>query len=808
MQLLLILLALLSFKKITRAQALPGAYTITGSVIDSISQKKLDFMTVNLLTGKDTVVKVSYSKSDGSFLFTDLQALTYTVMVIGVGYKTTTVAAAFAETSPKTLDLGTIRLSQETLGLKEVTVTAAKPVIRQEIDRISYDLQADPESKVFSVLDMMRKVPFLSLDAEDNILLKGNAGFRILINGKPSSMVERNYKDILRSMPASSIQRIEVITTPPAKYDAEGLAGIINIITNKKVDNGYNGSVNISERFPVGGPGIGGSFSAKLGKWGMSGFAGGSLYNTPETRNTTRRITSGADPTNLDQHGNRESDSRSGYIGYEVSYEFDSLNLISGQLNVNGNRSKGTEGQFSVLTGEGGVLQQYRLANSNNGNGQGMDAALNYQRGFKADKNRLLTFSYRYFMFGNEQNTALTLSDRMHYPLPDYQQMNNQHFSEQTFQVDYVYPVKQLNIEAGFKGIFRENKSDFQHRAYAAETGLFESYPDLSNKFSNTQNVYGVYNTYQYTVKNWGIKAGVRVEQTVINADFISTDSRVRQNYFNAIPSVSLNRKLKENSALNLGFSQRIQRPGIYQLNPFIDRSNPSFERTGNPNLHPSSGNEIQLSYNRSQKGSFNFSIGTVLFKDLIFPISVYDPVSAITRISYGNTGRARLLMSNLNINYPITKKWTSGINARVAHGKVRALVNGVMVANRGLMYGVHASTGYRFEKGWRISANLNANGPNVNLQSTSNTMLGSSFSVNKDVFKDKLSFSAAFNNPFTKFRKDHRETFGPDFTQDNDRWDYFRSFHASVNYKFGKLKEAIRKNKRGIRNDDVQNGS
>ncbi|HEV7381540.1 MAG TPA: TonB-dependent receptor plug domain-containing protein, partial [Dyadobacter sp.] len=238
---------------------------------------------------------------------------------------------------------------------------------------------------------MMRKVPHLSLDADNNIYLKGNADFKILINGKPSSMVERSYKEILRSMPASSIERIEVITTPPAKYDAEGLAGIINIITNKKMDNGVNGSVNINERFPFGGPGMGGSVSAKLGKWGMTGMAGGSYYNIPETYNSIRRITNVDNRTNLVQDSYNSSKSRSGYIGYEVSYEVDTLNLLSGQINFNGNKASGTNTQWSVLNGSGEILQQYGLDNRNTGNGTGMDAALNYQKASKTDKNRLLT---------------------------------------------------------------------------------------------------------------------------------------------------------------------------------------------------------------------------------------------------------------------------------------------------------------------------------------------------------------------------------------------------------------------------------
>ena len=790
------------------AQNNPADRKITGLVSDSISQKKLDFITVNLMTDKNTVIKVDYTKEDGSFAFTGLKPLKYQVIIVGVGYKNKLLDADLTDTTKRVLHLENVNISQVTLGLKEVKITAAKPLVTQEVDRLSYDLQADPESKVNSVLDMMRKVPLLSVDADNTVYLKGNSDFKILINGKPSSMMERSYKEVLRSMPASSIERIEVITTPPAKYDAEGLAGIINIITNKKIDNGYNGSLNISEKFPNGGPGFGGSISAKFGKLGMSAFGGASYFNQPVTINSASRNTFGTERTTLLQNGTNQSDSKNAYLGYEITYEIDSLNLLSGQFNINGSRSNGVITQNSSLQNTDEILQNYMLRNLNDGNGTGMDAAVNYQKGFRADKNRLLTFSYRVFSYGNKQNNNIAFTERVDYAMPDYRQLNDQRFSEQTFQIDYVYPIKKLTIEAGVKAIFRDNKSDFQNWSLNEESSQFEIQPGLGNKFRNEQNVFGAYNTYQLNIKKWSFKSGARIEQTVINAEFLSSESSVQQNYFNVIPSVSINRKLKGSSALNLGYTQRIQRPGIYQLNPFVDRSNPNFERTGNPNLRPANVNDIQLGYNWSKKMSINFGVGYTFFKDLIFPVSVYDSVTNITRTSYGNTGTAKLPQSNLNINYPITKKWNFSLNARVAYGMVKGIVNDVLIKNEGLMYQISSSTGYRFEKDWRINANLNANGPNVSLQGTSNAMVNTSFSVNKDIVKDKLSLSAAVNNPFTKFRNNRNESNGPDFAQVNSRRDYFRSFNFSVNYKFGKLKDAIKKNKRGIRNDDVQSGS
>ena len=806
---LLSLLALIFVVQVAvNAQKKSGPFSVTGNVSDSASGKSLDFITVNLMKNPVTAVKVDYTKEDGSFSIVGIDPGKYFIAIVGVGYKMRKIDVDLSDSTRTSVNLGTLILSPVVLGLKEVLVTALKPIVSQEVDRISYDLQADPESKVNNVLEMMRKVPLLSLDADNNLLMKGSGDYKILINGKPSSMMERSYKDVLRSMPASSIERIEVITSPPAKYDAEGLAGIINIITNKKVDNGYNGSVNLSERFPAGGPGIGGSVSAKMGKFGISGFGGANVYNTPKTRNTVNRETFGTSPTTLEQSGTNRPRNQSAYIGVEMSYEIDSLNLVSTQLNFNGSNSGSNTLQTSSLVGNSSIMQGFVLKGENDGNGTGMDAAINYQKGFKADKNRLLTLSYRMFSFQNYQSGATDFSERINYDRPDFRQSNDQRFAEQTFQVDYVHPWKKLMVEAGIKGILRNNNSDFQYLIANGESGQYILENSMSNKFRNTQNVYGAYNTYQYNFKNWGIKAGARIEQTVIEADFISTETGIRRNYFNVIPSISFNRKLKNNQGLNLAYTQRIQRPGIYQLNPFVDRSNPNFERSGNPDLRPALVNDIQFGFNSSKKLSLNVNLGYNYFRDLIFQVSVYNPVTKITTTSFGNTGTAKLPSISVNISYPITRQWNFSWNSRAAYGMVRGVVNGTLIKNEGLMYFISLSSGYKLKKDWRVNLNLNLNGPNVQFQGTSNIMFSSSLSISKDLVKDKLTFSASASNPFNKYRKYYNETFGPDFQQNNYRYDYFRSFNFSLNYKFGKLKEAIKKNKRGIRNDDVQGGN
>lgn len=791
-------LILIVVLKSASAQSINNNITLTGILTDSLSKKSLAYATVSIRSENENYLKTVLTNEEGRFSVKDMKAGKYILSIISLGYE----KKALKLDLTSSLDLGTIALRENSNTLKEVVVYAERSLVRHEDDKLVYDLQADPESRSNSALEMMRKVPMLSVDGDDNIQLRGDANYKILVNGKPSSMMERNAKEILKNMPASTLQSIEVITNPSSKYDAEGIAGIINIITNKKVDQGYNGSVTASNRLPAGGPTIGGSGTMKKNKLGMSAFGGLNSAESPETRSSLYRKSLAS---TLVQQGGRESNSAGGYFGSDVSIEIDSLNLISAQVSYNRDKNTGTNFQLSELNSASETLQRYRLAGTNSGFGTGIDAALNYQLGFRNHKNQLLTLSYRFYEYKNQQENQLASTEILNYINPDFIQNNTGGSREQTMQIDYVQPIKRLNIEAGLKAIRRNNNSDFQFNV-EGPSGGFVIDPDRSNLFENIQQVYSFYNSYSYTIKQWSLKGGYRLEQTLIDADFISSKEFVKQKYLNLIPAFSISRRTKDMQSFSLVFSQRIQRPGIYQLNPFVDRSNPNVESTGNPDLHPTVGSTFSLNYSLTRKASLNVSLGHNIFTDLIMPISIYDPATFITRSSYDNTGRADLTMLNVNFNYPVSAKLTINGNGGLAYGHVSGLVNNIRVENKGLMYQYSGSGSVRLKKGWRVNASVSGKGPNLSLQGTSNSFISSSFSANKDLVSDKLSLSAAINNPFHKFRVRTRESFGPDFDQSFNDWQFYRSFNTSLTYKFGKLKTGLKKNSRGIRNDDVSN--
>jgi outer membrane receptor protein involved in Fe transport len=688
-------------------------------------------------------------------------------------------------------------------GLKTVTVTAQKPIIRREIDRLIYDFQADPDSKGSNVMEIMRKVPYLSVDAAGNILLKGNGSFRILINGKPSALLERDPSQLLRTIPASTIQQIEVITTPPAKYDGEGLTGIINIITIKRKTDGYNGTINISERFPANGPGTGASFALKSGKLGISAFGGASKSDRPHARNDMQRHSAGESPAYLEQEGDRRSGRKSVYSGTEISFEADSLHLLTAQFNISGDNSNGKGFLLSDLSNSHAILQHYYLNSADDGKGNSMDAGINYQITSRRNKNNLLTFSYRYATNGKDLRYQQTFTDTINYFNPGYRQYDNEAFHEHAAQIDYVRTFKKFSMEAGVKGIWRINTSDYHYEYYQPSSGKYEPDPS-SNQFNGNQDVFSAYNAYTFSTKKWDVKAGIRVEQTFMSAAFQSDSMHLHKQFFNILPSLIINRKLNNNSSLNLGISQRLKRPNIYRLNPFTDRSNPSSESSGNPALRPTSITDFQLSYNWSGKVSVNAAVSYSYNSNMFMEITSFDTTRYITRTNIENNVKGGGLAFNYSLNYPIFRWLNLNINGNTVYISVKGEQNETAVRLNTWIHMVNTAAAVRLNKGWKLNASLNVIGRNqVSLQAYANAMVSSSFGFNKELIKDRLSCSASINNPFTQYRNSRTTLNGILFTQDNRTQEYFRTVNMSLNYNFGKLRQGIQKNKRGIKNDD-----
>ncbi len=774
--------------------------TVQGVVRDSASAKPLSYVTVMVQeSGKDEPIKSTFTQENGFFELTGLPLeKDYQVLLNYVGYQRKTIKLPSFSATTSVIALGNITLASAAKALQEVQVTTEKLLVTQDIDKIAYNVDADPESKTLTALDMLRKVPLLTVDAEDNIKLNGNSSYKVLINGKTSTLFANSPKDVFKSMPASSIKSIEVITNPPSKYEAEGVGGIINIITHKKSNNGYNGSVNAGIGSPFNARG-GGYFTAVVGKFGFSGYGGISDYNSPSNKSTLYRRDGVGNV--LDQYGSSKNSSDFKYLSSELSFELDTLNLLTASYSMHASEGDNSlEQHIRNLTVKGQLLDTYNRESKGTNTWGNYEFGADYQRTFKRNKEQLLTLSYKY---GNSSNGSF--SD-FTYRNDRNRTDNDGDAKEQTVQADYVHPFGKNTLELGVKSIFRNNSSDYYYKSFNPAQNTYILNPALSNNFTYDQDINATYMAVSLKQNKWGLKVGARLEATSVHADFRSSKTVAESDYFNLIPNIALSRMLKGMSTIRLSYTQRIERPSLYYLNPYIDRIDPKNISYGNPALEAATNNVFNLSYNTFVKGtSVNVSLFNNFTNSSIQQLTTFNPIDSVASSTYGNIGRNSTTGLSLNGNTTFFNKLNINLNASLNYMDLHS----ANFSNSGLNANVFSYISFKFEKNWRASTNIGYSSPRVLLQGTSAGYVYNSFSVNKEFLKDqKASIGLTVSSPFQKDQRYFNEINGENgFYQKQESFHLARRFNLSASYRFGKLKGGIKKSKRGIKNDDLQGG-
>ncbi|MER2997811.1 outer membrane beta-barrel protein [Pontibacter populi] len=805
-----LLLALcLLFSSIAFAQSPASTGTIKGTVIDSTTLKPVSYVTVVLThPDKNEPIKSTFTKDNGSFEFTGVPLAKYKLIFTFVGYKLQTSEVTL-DAGKTIVDAGKISLASSAQQLKEVEVVTEKLLVTQDVDKLSYNVEMDPESKTITALDMLRKVPMLSLDSDENIKLNGSGSFKVLVNGKPSTLFARSPKDVFRSMPASSIKRIEVITDPPAKYDAEGIGGIINVITTDAPKNGYNGSLYFSQGTPESRYGSA-NLTAKVGKFGFSGYGGTNKFTSPSNSSVFQRYDNRTG-INLLQTSNGNNRSNYSYIDGEMSFEIDTLNLLSAKFSLNNSNYTSIGLQTVEEFNEVGTRNlAYRRENTNDGIWGGYEVGLDYQHTFKRNKDQLLTLSYKVGNNKDESDGSILFGSIENYNGATNTQTQNYGSSmEQTIQADYVHPIKKHSLELGAKTILRDNSSDYFYRNYDSETGNYIEDEKLSNEFDYSQNIYAAYASTSLKLNKWGVRMGTRLEQTVVDADFGSAVPITEQDYFNLIPSIALTRTLKNMATLRVSFTQRIERPSLWYLNPYVNRTNEKSVSFGNPKLEAATSNVLSLSHSFF-KGttSLNSTFTHAFTNNAIQNYTTFNPADSVSSTTYGNIGENSTSTLTLSGNSTLFKNLSLNLSGTFSYSQLSGSISGQDLENSGVSGYMHSGLSYKFPKNWRTSANMGYYAPQIMLQGKSSGMIWNSFSVNKSFLKDqKASVSLSVSNPFQKYFTNYNEVIGQDFTQRSEYEYLRRRVSIGLNYKFGKLKEDIKRTKRGIKNDDLKGG-
>ncbi|MFM9946075.1 MAG: TonB-dependent receptor domain-containing protein [Bacteroidia bacterium] len=780
--------------------------TISGTLADNSDKKALEFATVSLI---DTLTKLpksnTFTNENGKFVFDNITSGDYFITVNTKGFTVYKSKTIVLEKTAIVLD--TLFIEKSSKELKEITVVAAKPLLEIETDKIIYNVENDVTLQGMMALDALKKLPFVTVDAEDNIQVKGSSNFKVLLNGKSTSIVAKNPSEALKSFPTALIKRIEVITEPSAKYDADGTAGIINIITQKKVV-GYNGNVylNYSTRGQNQG---GGSLNIKWGKLGFSSYFGGNMYKyvNQTTSDLYRLNKTPGYKSRLNQHSTSNSNGYWQWGNMELAYDFDTLHTLSIYASPNGGAYNSNSDQITEIRDSAGLLSQSFKTDINSENkNPSFDIGLDFSKRFKDNEDHEISFS-ALRQTSKDNSNYVSIQDYLNIDDRDIFNTNRSKNIEHTFNLDYEKPFKnEGSLETGGKIILRNLVSDYQ---LLQRINSFEEYQEnasLTNSLHYNQNVGSIYSVYAMPYKKFRFKVGLRAEQTWINASFNNDSLPITSNYLNLIPTAAISKKIKKIHTLKLNYSKRIQRPWMYYLNPYINNQNPRSISFGNPNLLPEKTHSVSLSWNYFFKqNSLDLSLSNAFTDDVITSFSWLDS-SDVSYTTYFNMAKSNSLGFNLSFYGMLFKKMQVWASYRTSYVTITNKLD-ASLSRSGFSQGGHGSATYNFKYG--ISATLGGwiNRGAPTLQSIRPVNYNYNLAVRKALLKKKLNVGLVANNFLEP--KQSLKTVTEDVTFYSESYwnnNLFRYYSISVSYNFGKLRENVSR-KKGVTNDDKKAG-
>ena len=675
----------------------------------------------------------------------------------------------------------------------------------------------------------LRKVPLVTVDGEDNIKVNGSSSFKVYVNGKPNNMMSNNPTEVLKSMPANSIKHIEVITNPGPKYDAEGVGGILNIVTVGSGLEGYTAtfSGNVSNM------GAGGGLfgTVKSGKLTVSARYNYNYNDRPRSysggnRRTVGDVTEGSSDLDYDGsskgHGNFQSGSM------EASYEIDTLRLVSMSFGLwgGGNNSTSINNTLATAPGTSNELYRYVSDGRSKSSWYSIDGGVDYQRMFHV-KDRMFTLSYKINTSPQTSDSYSTYND-MHAAtdwedflkrLYDLNNDGSQNTTEHTFQADYTTPIGKIHtLEAGAKYILRDNSSeDDRYERQIGTTGDYVLDEEHSSHYKHQNDILAAYMGYGLRVKKISGRLGVRYEHTKQEVKYLlGRGDDFNKNFDDVVPSASIGYKLTDMSNLRFGYNMRIYRPGIWYLNPYLNDSNPTNISQGNSHLDSEKSHSFNLSYsNFTQKFNINLSARYSFTNNSIEQVTeqvkdteiegLQNPTGKeVLYSTYQNIGKSRNASLSGYVN------WNATSNTRIyanLYGNYTYMEGANGLKNDGWNLFAYGGAQQSLPHDWRISLNIYGQTPWIMLQGKGSSFFDYGLSVNKSFLNKRLTLSAFASNFFKKYTSPTSSIEGVGFTQDS--WNRYtrQRFGVSVSYRIGELKASVKKAARTISNDDVKGG-
>ena len=807
-------------KPATNVETTPtvGKGKISGTVIDSATAEPLEFTTITLIdvnTGKPVDGNICDEK--GNFSLNKIKEGSYKLQIAFMGYEKKEIEDINISEKKEVFSLGSIRLASSEKQMKEVVVEGKRDLIEEKVDRTVYNAENDATNKGGDATDVLRKVPMLSVDMDGNVSMRGSQNLKVLINNKPSTITAGSVADALKQIPADLIKSVEVITSPSAKYDAEGSAGIINIILKKNTLEGF--SLNVNGSGGVRGSNLGLNGSYRKGKMGFSlGGNGRFGYNTPggfDNRQVT--TTGGVQTTNVQQATTRNQYDFGQYsLGWD--YDINKNNSISAGAKYSFRNGITNQDNLFTQNFRNDTLQNVSTRNVESTNLSGtLDANVNYTHLFKKPQREFnLLALYSRNNRNNDFTNNIMNNDDLSAVLSRLKNVNESFNQEMTIQADYQTPIGKTQIlEVGAKEILRKVSSSYSYLYANGSDGPFlpSTSSQLSNVFSYNQNITASYLSYTLNLpKGYSVKAGARYEYTSIDANFQSQQNVVIPSYSVLVPSINISKKLENGSMIKASFNRRIQRPSLQYLNPNIQASNPLSATIGNPQLQPEYTNNYELAYSTYIKNnSITFSSFMRNTNNSIQ--SVRDVTGDTIRTTYQNIGKEDAYGISIFTNVSLSEKFTLNGGTDIYYAVLNNNVPNPLytASNQGWVASYRLSATYNFTKEWAMQLFGFYRGRQVQLQGYQGGFGIYSLSLKRDFNNKKGSIGFGAENFFTPSFHINSTLNSPVIAQSSTTILHNMNFKINFSYSIGKMKSGDEKRKRrsgkSVNNDDLKDG-
>jgi outer membrane receptor protein involved in Fe transport len=781
---------------------------ISGTVTDSTARSAVEFATVMLVDVKTGAQKDGTTTDEkGAFKFNNLKAGKYKLTLSFIGYQTKTTQIVELTPQKPDADLGNLLIVSEGIDLSAVEVTGEAGAIENKIDKLVYNAEKDLTTAGGNAADVLQRVPLLAVDAEGNLSLRGSSNIQILINGKPSGIFSGNPGDALKSIPADQIKNVEVITSPSARYDGEGTAGIVNIITKRKSVDGFTGSVNSS----VGTRSNNGSLSLNYarGRFGLN-LNGGGWFNWPRPSFASfyREDRSSGLPKILSQTSTGSSSFYGPRTTLAAFYDLNAYNSINTSISLRGFGRSGENITDAIYKDPNFGIHQIYTRNSYNASIRGgFDWSTDYRKIFKTPGHELV-FAFQVSGDVSDQTNEITQTGNDPGLALNTKNENAGINLENTFQIDYVVPFsKKVTFETGAKLILRDINSDFAYKNFRNDLKNFVTDNSRSDIFFYIQNVMAGYVSLNVKLgEKWGIIAGSRYEQTFLNGDYEKSEVYFENTYDNFLPSVTLNRKLSNFSNIKFSYTKRIQRPSLRYINPYVEIEDPRDVTVGNPEVEPENTDQYEINYSTFVKGIVINS--GVFYRQTNDVIEQFLTISkeGVSINSFRNIGVNKNYGVNLFSSANLKDKLSLRGGVNVSLYQVSGNIDGKLLSNEAIVWNGNLSSTVTLPKNFKFEVNGFYSSPRASLQGTRASYQRISFALQKDIWKKKGSLGIIAVQPFSRDLRFINELEGTNFYQRSENAFAQRSYGINFNLRFGKLDfKAPKERSKRVNNRDLK---